>query len=309
MNSVLVEPDHKLRVQSFYDQHRKWQGEIYATHLDPHALGVRRRVGYVFSILDALLAGRTGTAVDVGCGPGTYLNELAHRGFRCQGVDLSPEMLVACERHLDKGSNGNIRLLQGDVESIPLESQSADLLLCIGVLQYLVSPVRALAEIHRVTKPNGLVVICVENMMSLSHRDWVVRRKLRSLLSGRLEINDDGLTMVSDWFLHVPTSPHEYRLYNPWKFEALMTSKGFERVDAMTYGFGFRLLRRMRIFPDALLNRVEVWLERIIRHHRFSPLSYLGEFYIGIFRRLPAPADVTSTPSPQDIERCAITSS
>jgi ubiquinone/menaquinone biosynthesis C-methylase UbiE len=273
---------HKESVRAFFDSDPNWKWDVYRNEADPHARGVRRRMKYILAMLDALTWSRNAEVLDVGCGPGAYLEELAHRGFRCTGIDLSPEMLQVCRTNLHP--TGSIRTLQGDIEAIPVDARSIDLLLCIGVLQYLDSPLLGLSEISRVTKEGAVVVLCVENLLSLGNLDWFLRRKI-SALWNRNDNPTDGVSMISDYFLNRPVGAHRYRLYNPWRLDATMKQSGFEMIDAMTYGFGFTFLRSLRILPDTLLDRLELFLEKVITSHSLPYFGRSGEFYIGMYRK------------------------
>jgi malonyl-CoA O-methyltransferase len=97
--------------------------------------------------------------LDAGCGSGRYLQHARSRGADdLVGVDLSSSMLArvaevfACEAHVSP------RLVEGDVRSLPLADDAADLAICGLVLGHLPSLRDALAELRRVTRPGGAIV-------------------------------------------------------------------------------------------------------------------------------------------------------
>jgi SAM-dependent methyltransferase len=178
----------------------------------------------------------------------------------------------------------NVRLLCGDIEKLPVESGTVDLLLCIGVLQYVSSPAAAIEEIRRVTRQGATVVMCFENLWALSHLDWVARQKCNAMMSGQAP-TDDGLSMTSEWFQSRAESPHRYRLYRTRKIDGLMESAGFQQADAMTYGYEFRVVRGLRLLPDAWIDGLELVLERFFHRFRIPCLSRSGEYYIGLYTK------------------------
>ncbi|GAA1733460.1 methyltransferase domain-containing protein [Nonomuraea bangladeshensis] len=97
--------------------------------------------------------------VDVGCGAGRAVAELAGRGARPVGVDVSAEML-AVARH--RWPEGDFRL--GDACALPLEDGSVAGYRADKVFHELAEPARALAEARRVLVPGGRAV--------LAGQDW-----------------------------------------------------------------------------------------------------------------------------------------
>ncbi len=69
--------------------------------------------------------------LDAGCGTGRYSIELARRGYRVQGIDLSPE-LVDVAREAASASNDLVSFAVGDLLALPRERYAG--ILCRGVL-------------------------------------------------------------------------------------------------------------------------------------------------------------------------------
>ena len=106
-------------------------------------------------VLDSLSLNGSEVVVDVGCGNGMYLAELARRGHRGQvlGVDLSPGMLAAA-RHRSPAAH----LVGGDAASLPLRPAASQVTLAMHMLYHVPEPTEAVAELRRVTRPGGRVV-------------------------------------------------------------------------------------------------------------------------------------------------------
>ena len=87
----------------------------------------------------------------------------------------------------------------------------------------------------------------------------------------------------SEWMLkHRNYSNKSYRL---GRFEALLAGHGFTRKEALTFGFEFRVLRRLHLVPAALLDALELHLERIGREFKVPYLSRSGWGYLGLFSK------------------------
>ncbi|WP_433510948.1 methyltransferase domain-containing protein [Nonomuraea sp. CA-143628] len=102
-----------------------------------------------------LLGDLTGrTVVDVGCGGGRGVAELAERGARAVGVDLDPEMIAMARKRWPAGE-----FHVGDACELPLESGSVAGYRADKVLHTLHDPARAVAEARRVLAPGGRAVL------------------------------------------------------------------------------------------------------------------------------------------------------
>jgi ubiquinone/menaquinone biosynthesis C-methylase UbiE len=113
-------------------------------------------------VVDESLATSPGTILDVGCGTGTLAMELARRApqARVIGLDGNPDILTRAAAKTREGAV-EIELLNGLADSIPLEDASVDCAISTLVFHHLspATKVRALAEIRRVLRPDGRLVI------------------------------------------------------------------------------------------------------------------------------------------------------
>ena len=283
--------DQKQKIQAFFDRDQGWQGTIYDKPKDHYTRLMARRQLYNFQMLDNLNICKSGIALDVGCGSGVYLEELSKRGCKAFGIDMSFQMLKASHELL-KNNNGDIsiHLIAGDIEKIPLKSEQFDLVLCVGVLGYLLQDEKALLEIRRILKPNGVVLINVKNMLDLSNLDYVLRRKMRAMIfrrkDTRIKEMQPGVSMTSEWLVaHSPTH-YRHKSYNLWKLERFMKNIGYRLVTARTFGYDFRIIRRLKFLPELLLTTLEINMEKLFHKIRIPYFPYSGQVYIGIFQKV-----------------------
>lgn len=99
----------------------------------------------------------SGTVVDLGCGPGLLLDRLASQAERIIGVDNSSRMLDAAARLLPRTPEVSLRI--GDLEHLPLRDAEADAAVMSLVLHHLIAPQAGIAEMGRVVRPGGRVVL------------------------------------------------------------------------------------------------------------------------------------------------------
>ena len=108
--------------------------------------------------------------LDVGCGTGHHLAQLRQRGFDVSGVDGSEEMIT-----LARDNNPGVPVRQGDVEALPFDSGTFDVVLCIEVLRYLPGLSGCLSEMARVLKPGGICLATATPLLNLNGY-WLVNR-------------------------------------------------------------------------------------------------------------------------------------
>ena len=98
-----------------------------------------------------------GAVLDVGCGPGILLATLAGENpeLRLAGVDSDPETIRVAQERL--GARADLRL--GDAGELVWEDLQFDVVTCVNSFHRYPQPRRALAEMHRVLKLGGMLVI------------------------------------------------------------------------------------------------------------------------------------------------------
>jgi SAM-dependent methyltransferase len=100
-----------------------------------------------------LLPPPRGVTIDAGCGEGRWTRELRGRGYDVRGVDAS-EVQVEAARAADPDGRYDV----APVDELPVEDGSADLVLCVNVLQHVADLAAAARELARVVRPGGVVV-------------------------------------------------------------------------------------------------------------------------------------------------------
>lgn len=97
------------------------------------------------------------TVGDLGCGTGQLTEALAPAVKRVIAVDESGAMLNAAKRRLSALENVEVR--GGNVESLPIEDGELDVALLFMVTHFVIDPATVFAEVKRVLKPGGRLVV------------------------------------------------------------------------------------------------------------------------------------------------------
>lgn len=110
------------------------------------------------------LALRPGEQVlDVGAGPGFLVAEMAEQvgpTGHVTGLDISDSMVALARQRCAQGPVGSrTAIVKGDAAALPFPSASFDVGVSTQVYEYVPSISAALAELHRVLRPGGRVLI------------------------------------------------------------------------------------------------------------------------------------------------------
>jgi SAM-dependent methyltransferase len=146
-----MEPPKSNRSQAYYD--------AFSTTYE------RRRFQGYHALIDDIevdLASRycTGVTLEAGCGTGLILRSLAACSRHAIGIDLSAGMLkMARARGLD--------VIQSPIEALPFADETFDTVASFKVLAHVSEIERALAELARVTRPGGHLLLEFYNRYSI----------------------------------------------------------------------------------------------------------------------------------------------
>jgi ubiquinone/menaquinone biosynthesis C-methylase UbiE len=149
----------------------------------------RERMNQALTWLDGSGLPENSTILDAGCGPGIVAHEVAKRGYKVLGMDYSHNMVERARSVCNSDENLDIEFLQGDIESMPFEDSSFDMILCLGVITYLESEEKALVELSRVLRPHGILILSSINKLDLARcldLPLLVKWALRKVLGSRI---------------------------------------------------------------------------------------------------------------------------
>ena len=170
--------------------------------------------------LVALAEVRIGTAaLDLACGTGDIAFELADRGARVVGLDLTHRMLELAQARNTSGNR--VRFVTGDMMALPFPDASFDLVTTGYGIRNVPRIEPALAEIRRVLRPGGL-------LLSLDF-DRPANPLVRAVYLSYLTVVGSAV----GWALH--RDPDTYR-YIP---ESIRRYPGAAAVSAMLRRDGF----------------------------------------------------------------------
>lgn len=184
---------------------------------------------------------RDARILEVGCGKGNEIVQLAKRGGACLGLDFSESAMAWMQNRLAK-EGMRMPLVRGDARNLPFDIESFDLVFSQGVLEHFTNPGEVLQEQRRVMRNGGLIVIEVPNKWNL----YTIYKKI--------------LMAVKRW------PPGWETEYSPRELKSLLQQNDFEVLDCVGWDFFtvkiFRKFRKIFGLKDKLESPLVRWLRR-----------------------------------------------
>jgi demethylmenaquinone methyltransferase/2-methoxy-6-polyprenyl-1,4-benzoquinol methylase len=181
-------------------------------------------------------------ALDLAAGTGTSSVAIAEAGGRVVACDFSLGMLRAgAPRH----AGDRVVFVAGDAERLPFRDRSFDAVSISFGLRNVSDVPRALAEMHRVTRPGGRLVVC-----EFSHPTYAPFRRvyleylMRALpaLAERVSSSPDAYSYLAESIRAWPDQPGLARL---------IEASGWDRVAWRDLTFGIVAIHRARRLAGA----------------------------------------------------------
>jgi len=107
---------------------------------------------------------KPGSLLDVGCATGTFITVVQEQGWKVTGIEFNAETASYARNTF------NLNVHSGTLEDIKLPNNSFDVVTFWDVFEHVQDPKATLAEVVRILKPNGLLVIALPNPNSLEAR-------------------------------------------------------------------------------------------------------------------------------------------
>jgi 2-polyprenyl-3-methyl-5-hydroxy-6-metoxy-1,4-benzoquinol methylase len=206
VNSNVKEVTFELRTGSKYPSIRKLYHWI-SGDIDPR---------------DFIKPNTNSVMLDYGCGEGGCLYDFHSQGIKIYGAEISSEMVKA-------GLKAGLNVQQiTNIDQIPFENNSFDIIYLMQVLEHLSNPHVFLNELLRITKPGGVIYVAVPNSKSF----W------KGIF---------GKNWVSGWF-----APYHLFHYDKKSLSRLAREHGFEVLKTWnrTSETWFRLNIKACLYPN-----------------------------------------------------------
>jgi ubiquinone/menaquinone biosynthesis C-methylase UbiE len=138
----------KAAVKSFYENTQTYLGQDY---------NIRIRTEVVKDFLANY--SEFSNVLDMPCGNGMISLQNAEKFKHLTLVDFSENMIKETRQNAEKLSITNIKTLCSDIFNTQFQDHSFDLVISLGIFAHIDNPQQLVAELLRITKPGGLLII------------------------------------------------------------------------------------------------------------------------------------------------------
>jgi ubiquinone/menaquinone biosynthesis C-methylase UbiE len=210
------------------------------------------------AILDSIRRFRFDRALDIGCGPGRYLAEVSKWGETI-GIDFSSDMARVAKKSVNSG------VVLADMEFLPFQSSSFDLIYSIRVMKYLRSQPRLALEAQRVCRNGGSIVLYDIRHMGINYLVLRMYIFLRKIFPPK----------------YVP-QPRELERLMPFRICALLRRSG--EFEVKCKGVLFLPWRMYRRFKSKVILNLLAILDRLLSTVPFSQYLAFSVLYTAVKR-------------------------
>lgn len=160
--------------------------------------------------------------LDIGCGGGQYMEVFLKKNSFVTGVDNSRKMIDLSKKYLLNLGYKNYQLFEGDARNIFFNKSTFDVVVAVGLLEYLEDPLSVISKISFLLKPEGYAILSfskkwspfffLRNWIGLYFRQKLLRLpplitafdmpKIKKMLSdNNLEIINKSQVMLTEWLI------------------------------------------------------------------------------------------------------------
>jgi 2-polyprenyl-3-methyl-5-hydroxy-6-metoxy-1,4-benzoquinol methylase len=201
-----------------------WSSRYRQTPRNIWDLDLVMRREHLHRMLALLLAEKTGQKVavlDAGCGTGDALDGVSREQVTVVGFDIVPDMVqVAARRHPEDIYR------TASFEDLPFAPKSKDVVICLGVLEYLDDVPEAIRRLHDELRPDGQLIVSFPNGAS-----WL--RTLSRWIVGFEEFAANTIRRLQGRQRNTTLPQYAHRTWTLAEVEHVLVASGFHVEQVM----------------------------------------------------------------------------
>ncbi len=287
---------NKELVKKFFDEQGKIWNKVYVEQTEYPTAPERMRV-----TLEVLKDKEGLNIIDLGCGAGQLVIELAKQGHRAYGVDFSQTMIDMANENNTEYERALFCCM--NLEDITIKERY-DVVIALGIIYHFKDDM-FIDLAHRLLKKNGLFIVsCRNKLFNMTHPNWKMIEDIKdgSALKSIKEIQSipkDKIPikivreMMSDWW-HIDTTistkslPNyktgrtHYSQHTPEHIKKACAKHGFKHLGF--YGIHPHIISPyvQTMLPDGLYNRLT---DVLLPFNKLSIALLWSSQFVGVFKK------------------------
>jgi ubiquinone/menaquinone biosynthesis C-methylase UbiE len=263
-------------VDSYFESATSYWDQLYSTE-DLLGRIYQRRQQVTLKWIQRLGLPVGAQVADIGCGAGSMAVMLARMGHKVVAVDRVPAMLqVVHDNATRAGVSSSIEPMQSDVCALQLPANEFHVTVALGLLPWIKHPQRALAEMARVTRPGGHLIVSADNALRLNNILDPFNNPVLALF-WRSAVKAVRAAFRRQARMHV-------QMHWPSEFNRLIHAEGLHQLGSTSVGFGPFTIFRRPLFTEPSALRIDECLQTYA-DRKFPVLATTGAHYLVLARK------------------------
>ena len=260
----MSDPAHLELVEEYFDTHAVDWSELYAAPRSPGDWVLADRMRFALDWLSANVPAG-GRILDAGCGAGVLSLELAGRGYRVEGIDVSEKMIAIASANRDRRGVAAEQCSFRKADLAELSGRTFDGIAAMGFIQYQPDEVAMLSRLRDLLEPEGVLVVSGPGRHRLTDvfglYSWYRNRRMPG--------GEERRKLMA-------ISVHEY---DRSRFRDLLGQAGLSLSDHRGHGFTNCAVLNRSAKVDIAIHRTLSALARVL------PLGRFGNDHVVLARR------------------------
>jgi ubiquinone/menaquinone biosynthesis C-methylase UbiE len=284
--SIDINESHKHTIKKFFEATNTHWTKVYEENTEnsiyKYAFIKRREL--VKNIINAHTDGKHIKILDAGCGSGMVTRMLSEEGHDVIGIDITETLVRETSNKLLSFGNGSTKCCRSDIEALPFKTGAFDVLVSLGVLQYLASDHMSLSEFSRVTKPNGLVIVCIPNKLKINvildpynyirFLSYLLKRFL--VIFSMNPVDSKSTTRLEKDYM---------RKYFPWQLKRLFSKYGLKKSALFGVDYGPFTIRQKSFLPNSISMKINLFLDKCSQKRCLTWIKLLSSQWVVVFKK------------------------
>jgi len=220
-------------------------GELFTEKWDWNSYRYQERFSLVFALVEKHVPKRA-QIIDIGCAQGNFSSGLAALGYNVLGLDIRRKILryAKWKSNKLKIDSRYINFIVGSTLNLPIADNTYDCILFLEIIEHLNSPEKALKELKRILKKDGILILSTVNNIGLLGRKSFsqFKRNLREEIKGNTFSGKEHLFEM-----------------NKSECISLLSLLGFRILE-------IRMIAPLFLYPILLINKLKPLPRSILRH-------------------------------------------